>query len=42
MSEEHAQQYIQQLHKLETKKGDLSQRETTLVNFLREAKSAIE
>jgi prefoldin alpha subunit len=42
MSEEHAQQLMQQLQMLETYYGDLSQREATLVNVLREAISAIE
>ena len=42
MSEEQAQQLMQQLQMLETYFGDLSQRETTLVNVLREAISAIE
>lgn len=42
MSEEQAQQLMQQLQMLETYFGDLSQREATLVNVLREAISAIE
>jgi prefoldin alpha subunit len=42
MIEEHAQQLMQQLQMLETYYGDLSQREATLVNVLREAISAIE
>lgn len=42
MSEEQAQHLMQQLQMLETYFGDLSQRETTLLNVLREAVSAIE
>lgn len=42
MSEEQAQHLMQQLQMLETYYGDLSQREATLVNVLREAISAIE
>ncbi|MBS3922892.1 MAG: prefoldin subunit alpha [Nitrosarchaeum sp.] len=42
MSEEQAQHLMQQLQMLETYYGDLSQREATLVNVLREAVSAIE
>jgi prefoldin alpha subunit len=42
MSEEHAQRLMQQMQMLETYYADLSQREATLVNVLREAISAIE
>ena len=42
MSEEHAQRLMQQMQMLETYYADLSQREATLVNVLREAVSAIE
>jgi len=42
MSEEQAQRLMQQMQMLETYYGDLSQREATLVNVLREAVSAIE
>ena len=42
MSEEQAQHLMQQLQMLETYFGDLSQREATLLNVLREAISAIE
>ncbi|MFB5613176.1 MAG: prefoldin subunit alpha [Nitrosarchaeum sp.] len=42
MSEEHAQQLMQQMQMLETYFTDLSQREGTLLNVLREAISAIE
>jgi prefoldin alpha subunit len=42
MSEEHAQQLMQQMQMLETYFTDLSQREGTLLNVLREAVSAIE
>lgn len=42
MSEEQVQHLMQQLQMLETYYGDLSQREATLVNVLREAISAIE
>ena len=42
MSEEQAQHLMQQLQMLETYFGDLSQREDTLLNVLREAISAIE
>lgn len=42
MSEEHAQQLMQQMQMLETYFADLSQRETTLLSVLREAVSAIE
>ena len=42
MSEEHAQRLMQQLQMLENYYADLSQREATLVNVLREAVSAIE
>lgn len=42
MNEEQAQHLMQQLQMLETYYGDLSQREATLVNVLREAISAIE
>lgn len=42
MSQEQAQQLLQQMQMLETYFGDLSQREGTLLNVLREATSAIE
>jgi len=42
MSEEQAQQLMQQMQMLETYFADLSQREGTLYNVLREAKAAIE
>ena len=42
MSEEQAQRLMQQMQMLETYYADLSQRESTLVNVLREAISAIE
>ena len=42
MSQEQAQQLLQQMQMLETYLGDLSQREGTLLNVLREATSAIE
>ena len=42
MSEEHAHQLMQQMQMLETYFADLSQREATLLNVLREAISAIE
>ena len=42
MSEEKAQQLMQQMQMLETYFSDLSQREGTLYNVLREATSAIE
>jgi prefoldin alpha subunit len=42
MSEEQAHQLMQQMQMLETYFADLSQREGTLVNVLREAVSAIE
>ena len=42
MSQEQAQQLLQQMQMLETYLGDLSQREGTLLNILREATSAIE
>ncbi|HSB83566.1 MAG TPA: prefoldin subunit alpha, partial [Nitrosarchaeum sp.] len=42
MSEEQAQRLLQQMQMLETYYADLSQREATLVNVLREAVSAIE
>ena len=42
MSEEQAQQLMQQMQMLETHFTDLSQREGTLLNVLREAVSAIE
>jgi len=42
MSQEQAQQLLQQMQMLETYFGDLSQREGTLINVLREATSAIE
>jgi len=42
MSEEHAQQLMQQMQMLETYFTDLSQREGTLLSVLREAISAIE
>jgi len=42
MSEEQAQQLMQQMQMLETYFADLSQRETTLLSVLREAVSAIE
>ncbi|MBI5859324.1 MAG: prefoldin subunit alpha [Nitrosarchaeum sp.] len=42
MSEEQAQQLMQQMQMLETYFTDLSQRETTLLSVLREAMSAIE
>ena len=42
MSEEQAQRLLQQMQMLETYYTDLSQREATLVNVLREAVSAIE
>ncbi|MBI3254663.1 MAG: prefoldin subunit alpha [Nitrosarchaeum sp.] len=42
MSEEQAQQLMQQMQMLETYFTDLSQREGTLLNVLREAVSAIE
>jgi prefoldin alpha subunit len=42
MSEEHAQQLMQQMQMLETYFADLSQRETTLLSVLRESVSAIE
>jgi prefoldin alpha subunit len=42
MSEEQAQQLMQQMQILETYFADLSQREATLLNVLREAISAIE
>ena len=42
MSEEQAQQLMQQMQMLETYFTDLSQREGTLLNVLREAISAIE
>ena len=42
MSEEHAQQLMQQMQMLETYFTDLSQREGTLLSVIREAVSAIE
>lgn len=42
MSEEQAQQLLQQMQMLESYFGELSQREGTLYNVLREAASAIE
>ena len=42
MSEEYAQQLMQQMQMLETYFADLSQREVTLLSVLREAISAIE
>ena len=42
MSEEQAQQLLQQMQMLESYFGELSQREVTLYNILREATSAIE
>ena len=42
MSEEQAQQLIQQMQMLETYLADLSQKEATLLSVLREASSAIE
>ena len=42
MSEEQAQQLLQQMQMLESYFGELSQREGTLYNILREAASAIE
>jgi len=42
MSEEQAQQLLQQLQMLEQHASDLSQREYTLANILRETQSAIE
>lgn len=42
MSEEQAQQLMYQMQMLETYFNDLSQRETTLLNILREATSAID
>ena len=42
MSEEQAQQLMQQMQMLETYFSDLSQRETTFLSVLREASSAIE
>jgi len=42
MSEEQAQQLMQQMQMLETYFSDLSQREGTLLNVLREATAAIE
>ena len=42
MSEEKAQQLMQQMQMLETYFGDLTQREGTLYNILREATSAIQ
>lgn len=42
MSQEQAQQLLQQMQMLESYFGDLSQREGTLLNVLREATSAIE
>ena len=42
MSQEQAQQLLQQMQMLESYFGELSQREGTLVNVLREATSAIE
>jgi prefoldin alpha subunit len=42
MSEEQAQQLLQQMQMLESYFGELSQREGTLYNILREATSAIE
>ena len=42
MSQEQAQQLVQQMQMLESYFADLSQRETTLFNVLREATSAIE
>ena len=42
MSQEQAQQLLQQMQMLESYFADLSQRETTLFNVLREATSAIE
>jgi prefoldin alpha subunit len=42
MSEEQAHQLMQQMQMLETYFADLSQRESTLLNVLREAISAIE
>ena len=42
MSEEQAHQLMQQMQMLETYFADLSQRESTLLNVLREALSAIE
>lgn len=42
MSEEHAQQLMQQMQMLETYFTDLSQREATLLSVLREAISAID
>jgi prefoldin alpha subunit len=42
MSEEQAQQLMQQMQRLETYFADLSQREGTLYNILREATAAIQ
>jgi prefoldin alpha subunit len=42
MSEEHAEQLMQQMQMLETYFSDLSQREATFVNIFRETISAIE
>ena len=42
MSEEKAQQLMQQMQMLETYFADLSKREATLYNVLREAVAAIE
>lgn len=42
MSEEQAQQLMQQMQMLETYFSDLSQREGTFLNVLREATAAIE
>lgn len=42
MSEEQAQQLLQQMQMLESYFADLSQREATLLNVLRDATSAIE
>ncbi len=42
MRQEQAQQLLQQMQMLETYLGDLSQREGTLLNILREATAAIE
>ncbi|MBA0909061.1 MAG: prefoldin subunit alpha [Nitrosarchaeum sp.] len=42
MSEEHAQQFMNQMQMLETYFTDLTQREGTLLSVLREAVSAIE
>ena len=42
MSEEQAQQLMQQMQMLETYFSDLSQRETTFLSVLKEATAAIE